>query len=204
MKADWKNRKILAGFNNGGLIWWDLTTRDYIHRLKTGDEAIIALALDPDRINAAALSADGSLTIWDLKNKQKINTLKGLPETTETLALSPDGQSAVSLGPDLIIRVWDLKKGRLKTQAGLEQAPREIPEEFGLLFPHRSSNQACAAVDTNLGLILYRKDKETIVWTAGYAWSPLLGQTPMVFERVGSVSVFRILEVVGKRKNLEK
>lgn len=194
--VDWTHQRLLAGFSNGGLVWWDMRAGRDLARVRSGQAAVKALSLSRDGTKAAVVKSDGWLNLWDLERKELVTTIEGLPPTTEELVLDPDAKTAVSFGPDLILRIWNLGDGRCERAVGISDAPAQCPDAYSLLYPARGSAKACVWNRHDLGMVLYRRDVSPVVWCAGYVWQPLMTGGAVVFERVGSISVLRVLELI--------
>jgi WD40 repeat protein len=203
LQPAWARQALLIGFDDGALLWRPLADEQPATTGRTGS-GVKALALALNRDAAAAVCEDSHLHIWDLESPDAPAVITGMPHGADVLAFTEDGRKVVSFGPDMIVRVWDPETGACESATGLAETPRRHPEAYTRVFPNRGRPEACVWNDHSLGMALFRPGRPPAVWCAGNVWHPLIHGRPAVFERVGSVSALRVLDLVAGGRVMDK
>lgn len=63
---------LLAGYEDGSLALWDVSTRKVCSRVACHSEPIMGLTLDPRRARGVSGSAEKALAVWSLEGQQAL------------------------------------------------------------------------------------------------------------------------------------
>ncbi|XP_060997300.1 guanine nucleotide-binding protein subunit beta-like protein 1 isoform X5 [Dama dama] len=63
---------LLAGYEDGSLVLWDVSTRKVCSRVACHSEPVMGLALDPRRARGVSGSAEKALAVWSLEGQQAL------------------------------------------------------------------------------------------------------------------------------------
>jgi WD40 repeat protein len=74
-------------------------------------EAVLALAVSPDKTLVASAGSDKTIIVWDLRNGKQLFNLKKHSAWIFCLAFSPDGRFLASGSADGNVWVWDIRRG---------------------------------------------------------------------------------------------
>ncbi|XP_028852972.1 guanine nucleotide-binding protein subunit beta-like protein 1 [Denticeps clupeoides] len=104
---------LVAGYEDGTLVLWDVSQRRPLSSLKAHLEPVMSLDFDPSRLKGVSGSAEQTICSWTLDGQQVLQ----LQEQVELvnpgisqLCLRPDGKILASAGWDHLIRVFGWKK----------------------------------------------------------------------------------------------
>lgn len=125
---------IVGGFENGGVMVWDVGSGELVSRLHNSVPSGETLAFSPDS-RFLASPAYNDLIVWDLARGRVSHRLEGIPYSesiTSTLnnegfleesilgvidvEFSPDGNYISSLRDTGLLDVWDMPNGTLRKQ----------------------------------------------------------------------------------------
>ena len=106
-------RKLAAGRGNrvgpGGVIVWDVKTRDVLGSLDTG-RVVKFLAFHPDAVRlAVAAFGDAKIYLWDLAEGTSIASPG--PAAVSCVGFTPDGERLAALGYDGNVHLCDARTG---------------------------------------------------------------------------------------------
>lgn len=94
-------RRIAAGFNNGAIAVWELTTKQAVGDLRAMTTPIETLAVDWSHGWIASGSQVGApIRIWDTHSGRVFRSFPNVDYQTEALAFSPDGEWLAASGGD--------------------------------------------------------------------------------------------------------
>lgn len=79
-----------------------LQTGELINTLSGHSDAVISVAISPDRETMASGSRDGTVKVWNLQTGECLCSLVGC----NPVAFSPDGQTLVTGGDGAQMLVW--------------------------------------------------------------------------------------------------
>lgn len=99
---------ISSSFDNSLKFWHLRTGLELSTLLSVNPDLIDALAISPDGTQAVAGYWDGTVRIWDLRSYEEAHIFSGYQDRVYVLAISPDGQLIASGSRDKTIKVWDL------------------------------------------------------------------------------------------------
>jgi U3 small nucleolar RNA-associated protein 12 len=97
-----------AGYSDGSLRLWNLTTRDCVTVLHGHQSAISALAFSRDGSKLASGGKDTDIIIWDTLGETGLYKLKAHTDQVTGLAFLDSQSKLISTGKDGSLRVWDL------------------------------------------------------------------------------------------------
>ncbi|KAB0359942.1 hypothetical protein FD754_004098 [Muntiacus muntjak] len=105
---------LLAGYEDGSLALWDVSTRKVCSRIACHSEPVMGLALDPRRARGVSGSAEKALAVWSLEGQQALQRGPGSPSpgrwASTHLGLTNPGIADVKIRPDskiLATAGWD-------------------------------------------------------------------------------------------------
>jgi WD40 repeat protein len=103
------SRLLAAGFRDGVVKVWDLTTREvkntFVHTAQVN-----AVAFAPHENVLASAGKDLTIKFWDLGTGVEQRTFAGLASEVRSIAFSPDGRQFAAA--DHSVRLWDLATGK--------------------------------------------------------------------------------------------
>lgn len=110
---------VAAGYNDGSIKVWDLTSGSVMITFQGHKSAITVLKFDTSGTRLISGSSDSSIILWDLVGEEGLFKLKGHKgPITSLLFLNNDPQSKqddeledylLSVSKDGLIKLWDLK-----------------------------------------------------------------------------------------------
>jgi WD40 repeat protein len=101
--------KIVAGYENGEVIVWDVATQTPIHRLPSDEKRVHNVTLSPD--GKIIASGNARLCLWDIDTGTLLcPPLAGYTSSVGRLAFNRQGNRLVSGSIDHIVRVWDIRR----------------------------------------------------------------------------------------------
>ena len=122
--------KSLATAGDGGLLIWNVTTRNIDKRIYIGPEVydeepgggkiykdpavVFSLCFSSDGKTLATGHKDTTVRLWDIETRTAKTTFKGHTDFVVSVCFSPDGKTLVSGSYDKTIRIWDVKTGEHK------------------------------------------------------------------------------------------
>ena len=105
------SKRLAAGFDNGILELWNISSDDQTHRILSGpEEAVSSISFSWDNTSLAS-SHSQKVLIWDLRcidNNRPKRVLQGHTSRILSACFSPNGHQAASTSCDQDIRLWNL------------------------------------------------------------------------------------------------
>ncbi|XP_029961287.1 guanine nucleotide-binding protein subunit beta-like protein 1 [Salarias fasciatus] len=106
---------LLAGYEDGSLLLWDVTQRADLSRVRAHPEPVMCLTFDTERLRGVSGSSERELASWTLDEQSKLQLRDGVtlvnPGVSQ-LCLRGDGKLLASAGWDHRVRVFGWKKLR--------------------------------------------------------------------------------------------
>lgn len=63
---------LLAGYEDGSLLLWDVTQRSVLSRVKAHPEPVMCLTFDPSRLKGVSGSSEKRLCSWTLDGQDSL------------------------------------------------------------------------------------------------------------------------------------
>ena len=102
----------LATGKGGGVILWDLETKEPLATLDHADD-VWSVSFSPDGASLASGGRlHGTVRLWDVRSKELIATLDHADQVW-SVSFSPDGATLASGAWDGNVRLWDVSTGKL-------------------------------------------------------------------------------------------
>ncbi|XP_068994927.1 guanine nucleotide-binding protein subunit beta-like protein 1 [Embiotoca jacksoni] len=106
---------LLAGYEDGSLLLWDVTQRSKLSQVKAHPEPVMCLTFDTERLRGVSGSSEEKLSSWMLDGQKKLQ-LQGdvtlVNSGVSQLCIREDGKLLASAGWDHRVRVFGWKKLR--------------------------------------------------------------------------------------------
>ncbi|WPG99051.1 vegetative incompatibility protein het-e-1 [Acrodontium crateriforme] len=92
---------------------WDTATGEVHHHMHGHNDAVLAVALSPNRQVLASISAphDKNVQLWNVSTGESIRTLEGHKNLINAVNFSPDGKVLASASYDFTVRLWNTVTG---------------------------------------------------------------------------------------------
>ncbi|XP_028270480.1 guanine nucleotide-binding protein subunit beta-like protein 1 [Parambassis ranga] len=106
---------LLAGYEDGSLLLWDVTQRSVLSQVKAHTEPIMCLTFDTKRLMGISGSSEKKLSSWMLdgqNNLQLLDCMMLVNPGVSQLCIRDDGKLLASAGWDQRVRVFGWKKLR--------------------------------------------------------------------------------------------
>ncbi|XP_053277327.1 guanine nucleotide-binding protein subunit beta-like protein 1 [Pleuronectes platessa] len=106
---------LLAGYEDGSLLLWDVTQRSKLSQVKAHPEPVMCLTFDTKRLRGISGSSEKKLTSWMLDtqtNLQLQDCVTLVNPGVSDLCIRDDGKLLASAGWDHRVRVFGWKKLR--------------------------------------------------------------------------------------------
>ncbi|XP_061585781.1 guanine nucleotide-binding protein subunit beta-like protein 1 [Cololabis saira] len=106
---------LLAGYEDGSLVLWDVTQRSELSRVRAHAEPVMCLTFDPQRLKGISGSTEKELSSWILDSQNNIqlqDSLTMVNPGVSQLCLRDDGRLLASAGWDHRVRIFGWKKLR--------------------------------------------------------------------------------------------
>uniref|UniRef100_A0A3P9HVH3 Guanine nucleotide binding protein (G protein), beta polypeptide 1-like n=1 Tax=Oryzias latipes TaxID=8090 RepID=A0A3P9HVH3_ORYLA len=106
---------LLAGYEDGSLLLWDVTQRSKLSQVKAHPEPVMCLTFDPQRLRGISGSAETKLSSWILDSQNNIQLqecVKLVNPGVSQLCIRADGKLLASAGWDHRVRIFGWKKVR--------------------------------------------------------------------------------------------
>ncbi|KAM3867919.1 guanine nucleotide-binding protein subunit beta-like protein 1 [Diretmus argenteus] len=106
---------LLAGYEDGSLLLWDVSQRATLSRVNAHTEPIMCLAFDPKRLRGISGSSDQKLSPWMLDGQNSLqlqDPVTLVNPGVSQLCVRGDGKLLASAGWDHRVRVFSWKKLR--------------------------------------------------------------------------------------------
>ncbi|XP_027888962.1 guanine nucleotide-binding protein subunit beta-like protein 1 [Xiphophorus couchianus] len=104
---------LLAGYEDGSLLLWDVTQRSELSRVKAHPEPVMCLTFDPGRLRGVSGSCEKKLSSWMLDGQNHIqlqDCVTLVNPGISQLCVRSDGRLLASAGWDHRVRVFGWKK----------------------------------------------------------------------------------------------
>ncbi|KAM6965583.1 guanine nucleotide-binding protein subunit beta-like protein 1 isoform 2-T2 [Aplochiton taeniatus] len=104
---------LLAGYEDGSLLLWDVSQRSVLSRVTTHPEPVMCLAFDPRRLQGISGSSDKNLWSWTLDGQQNLQVkdpVALINPGVSQLCVRGDCKILASAGWDHRVRVFGWKK----------------------------------------------------------------------------------------------
>uniref|UniRef100_A0A1A7Z705 Guanine nucleotide binding protein (G protein), beta polypeptide 1-like n=1 Tax=Iconisemion striatum TaxID=60296 RepID=A0A1A7Z705_9TELE len=106
---------LLAGYEDGSLLLWDVTQRAKLSQVKAHPEPVMCLTFDPRRLRGISGSSEKKLSSWMLDSQNNIQLQSDVmlvnPGVSQ-LCIKEDGRILASAGWDHRVRIFSWKKLR--------------------------------------------------------------------------------------------
>ena len=112
-------KHLVAGYNNGSVRIWDITTGKMERELKGHTGVVWSVAYSPDGKTIVSGSADKTIKCWDAQTGKLIRTLpsrkgdKGHTGIVSYVTFNHDGTYIASGSSDKSVRFWEASTGNL-------------------------------------------------------------------------------------------
>ncbi|KAM9392235.1 guanine nucleotide-binding protein subunit beta-like protein 1 [Pholidichthys leucotaenia] len=106
---------LLAGYEDGSLLLWDVTQRSQLSSLRVHPEPVMCLTFDTSSLRGASGSSEKRLSSWTLDKQNNLQLQDGLTLVNpgiSQLCVRDDNKLLVSAGWDHRVRVFGWKKLR--------------------------------------------------------------------------------------------
>lgn len=97
----------LLTLGNGGIILWDISTKDAKLLFTTGNPFTRSVSFSPDGKRIASDSDSKVISVWDATTGALLVSIEGHDKHVRSVAFSRDGTRIISASVDQTIRVWD-------------------------------------------------------------------------------------------------
>lgn len=105
-------RRVVAGFGNLSLAFYDGATGEVVRLHEGLDGIITSVSLDARSTHALTGQPQKKIRLWDLERGELVAELKAPRTYTWKVALAPGGNVAASAGgTDKLVHVWNLRQG---------------------------------------------------------------------------------------------
>nr|XP_061804333.1 guanine nucleotide-binding protein subunit beta-like protein 1 [Nerophis lumbriciformis] len=106
---------LLAGYEDGSLLLWDITQRSKLSQTKVHLEPVMCLTFDPESLRGISASSEKKLSSWVLDEQNNLqlqdNVMLTNPGVSQ-LSIRKDGKLLASAGWDHRVRIFSWKKLR--------------------------------------------------------------------------------------------
>lgn len=100
-----RDNKIIAGFDDGTMRIWDITTSRQTDVFNLGD-SIRDLAVNSSKVRMA-VSLEGQMRIWDIQGSAEVQRFNGHKGQVSAVAYHPDGEQILSGSFDTTLILWN-------------------------------------------------------------------------------------------------
>ncbi|XP_027715235.1 guanine nucleotide-binding protein subunit beta-like protein 1 isoform X2 [Vombatus ursinus] len=104
---------LLAGYEDGSVILWDVSERSVLSRLACHEEPVMSLDFDSGRARGVSGSSEKVLCVWSLDEQQNLKVCRTQELTNPGIAdvaIRPDGKILATAGWDHRIRLFGWKQ----------------------------------------------------------------------------------------------
>jgi Tol biopolymer transport system component len=130
VKISPNGRTLATAHTNGAIGIWNLTTRQLVRQLSTGDKGVYDVAFSPDGRTLASADFGNQVILWNLQTFEPIGEpLLAHDDLVYSVAFSPDGAILVSGGADGRVIFWDAKTGKK-----VNELPQQTDKIFSVVF----------------------------------------------------------------------
>ena len=106
-------KTLVSGCFDKTIKFWNLATGELLDSL-TASDAVLAIALHPEKPILACGYVDGCIAIWNLPEKTVSCIGKHSNyNVSMSVAFSPDGKAIASCSDDRNVKIWELETGQL-------------------------------------------------------------------------------------------
>ncbi|XP_068594826.1 guanine nucleotide-binding protein subunit beta-like protein 1 [Brachionichthys hirsutus] len=106
---------LLAGYEDGSLLLWDVTQRSKLSQIKAHSEPVMCLTFDPKHLRGVSGSSDKTLSSWMLDGQNSLqlqDSVMLVNPGVSQLCIRGDSKILASAGWDHRVRVFGWKKLR--------------------------------------------------------------------------------------------
>ncbi|XP_061528953.1 guanine nucleotide-binding protein subunit beta-like protein 1 [Phycodurus eques] len=106
---------LLAGYEDGSLLLWDITQRSILSQTKVHLEPVMCLTFDTESLRGISASSDNKLSSWILDGQNNLKLQNCVTLTNpgiSQLSIRGDGKLLASAGWDHRVRIFGWKKLR--------------------------------------------------------------------------------------------
>ncbi|CAG5920083.1 unnamed protein product [Menidia menidia] len=106
---------LLAGYEDGSLLLWDVTQRTKVSQVKAHSEPVMCLTFDPKLLRGISGSSEKKLSSWMLDDQNNLQLQECVMLTNpgvSQLCIREDGKLLASAGWDHRVRIFGWKKLR--------------------------------------------------------------------------------------------
>jgi WD40 repeat protein len=108
-----KARTVAAGYTEGTIRWWDITSGRQMAEVHAHPFWVWALAFSEDgKVLASQCGGDGAIHLWDLATGRRLNRPEGHQAAITSLSIAPDGRTIATVGEDHTLRLWSVATGQ--------------------------------------------------------------------------------------------
>ncbi|XP_051829174.1 guanine nucleotide-binding protein subunit beta-like protein 1 [Antechinus flavipes] len=104
---------LLAGYEDGSLMLWNVAERRALSRLSCHQEPVMSLGFDPRKAKGLSGSSEKALRVWSLDEQQNLKVCRTQELTNPGIAdvaIRPDGKIVATAGWDHRIRLFGWKQ----------------------------------------------------------------------------------------------
>ncbi|KAF5835893.1 quinon protein alcohol dehydrogenase-like superfamily [Dunaliella salina] len=180
---------IAAGYADGSVRIWDLSSNDCVVTLKGHKAGVTALRFSPSGAQLGSGSKDTDIILWDVVGETGLFRLRGHKDQVTDLAFVSSGGSSsygwlVSSSKDSLVKAWDLDTQHCcQTLTGhkgevwaLDVDPAESRLVTERIFSDTSAHEGAvwsiAALPDNTGFVTGSADKTVKFWQWSVALLP--------------------------------
>ncbi|CDH12794.1 related to Regulator of Ty1 transposition protein 10 [Zygosaccharomyces bailii ISA1307] len=108
---------VNAGTVMGGIIIWDLFSKNIVANLLGHSGSIFYVTMNSDGTQVASCSDDRSVRLWDLKSQTELSVGWGHTARIWNLLFFNNGSRIISVSEDCTCRLWAVKDNKLLQRA---------------------------------------------------------------------------------------
>ncbi|MGA5824142.1 caspase, EACC1-associated type [Kitasatospora sp. NPDC094028] len=120
---------------DGGIRFWDATTRRQTGQLPAGNLPALWLAFSPDGSTLASDSADGVIRLWNVQDKRPTATLERYDSQPNELVFTADGSGLLASYKEGVALQWNLDPESAEQRLCRALSGRYLDELWGQLDP---------------------------------------------------------------------
>uniref|UniRef100_A0A8C6TLE3 Guanine nucleotide binding protein (G protein), beta polypeptide 1-like n=1 Tax=Neogobius melanostomus TaxID=47308 RepID=A0A8C6TLE3_9GOBI len=108
----WDGPLLLAGYEDGSMLLWDVTQRSQLSQTKAHAEPVMCLTFDPARLKGVSGSSDSKLSRWRVDSQNDLqlqDSVTLVNPGVSQMCLRDDGKLMASAGWDHRVRLFGWK-----------------------------------------------------------------------------------------------